>query len=95
MLLLLLLLLLLQAVTRAKERLILTRPRWRYLPRGLAEAETAQEVEEMLANSQVVYKALGSAFASESGFGLALSHDQGWCAFGALPWHVLCMQLSL
>jgi hypothetical protein len=37
-----------QAVTRARERLILTRPRWRYLPRGLATDATDDELRELL-----------------------------------------------
>jgi hypothetical protein len=36
-----------QAVTRAKERLIMTRPRWRYLPAGLVDASPDELFEQL------------------------------------------------
>lgn len=36
-----------QAVTRAKERLIMTRPRWRFLPRGLLDASPDELLEQL------------------------------------------------
>lgn len=41
-----------QAATRAKERLILTRPRWRYLPRALADA-SPDELRALLAEGAI------------------------------------------
>lgn len=42
-----------QAVTRAKERLILTRPCFKYLPQGLAEASPDQ-LQDLLKDSRTI-----------------------------------------